>query len=70
MTATPRPPRLDSMIRCRRELSRLYGEARAGRLDPKDATRLASIVSMIGRMIDGSEIEARIGALERRAGGQ
>jgi hypothetical protein len=46
-------------------VARLYAEARQGRLDAQTATRLASIVALAARMIEGAELEARIVKLER-----
>ena len=67
----PPPPRarLDTMARVRRELARVYREARAGTLDVADASKLANILQIMGRMIETSEVEARLDALERRLGG-
>jgi hypothetical protein len=48
----------------RRELSKVYREARANLLDISDASKLANILSLAGRVIEGSNIEARIKALE------
>ena len=55
--AVPRPRvRLDSMIRLRREMARIYIEARNGRRSVSDAARLAYMLGMIGRTIEpGSE---------------
>ena len=66
----PPPPRarLDTMARVRRELARVYREARAGRLDVADASKLANILQIMGRMIETSEVETRLDALERRQG--
>ena len=64
----PRRARLDTMARVRRELARVYREARAGRLDVADASKLANILQLMGRMIETSEVEARLDALERRQG--
>jgi hypothetical protein len=63
-----RRARLDTMARVRRELARVYREARAGRLDVADASKLANILQIMGRMIETSEVEARLDALERRQG--
>ena len=67
---SPKPPvvgRLDSLPRCRKELVRLYREARHGELATGDATRLAHIVGLVGKMLESAqlaELEARIVALE------
>jgi len=50
-----------------RELSRVYREARARRIDVADASRLANILSIIGRLIADGDLEARIEALEAAA---
>jgi hypothetical protein len=52
------------MPRVRRELVRLYREARHGRIPAQDASRLASILALVGRMIEGGEIERRLELLE------
>jgi hypothetical protein len=51
----------------RRELARLYKEARAGGLDVGDASKLANILQILGRMIEGSVLEQRVVELERQA---
>src|SRR4051794_41985642 len=65
----PRRARLDTMARVRRELARVYREARAGRLDVADASKLANVLQIMGRMIETSEGETRPAAVERRGGG-
>jgi hypothetical protein len=52
------------------EAGRLYKAARRGELAPADASRLASVLALIARVIEGAEIEARLTALEARAGGR
>src|SRR3954471_7431948 len=64
----PRRARLDTMARVRRELARVCREARAGGLDVADASKLANILQVMGRMIETSEVETRLDALERRQG--
>lgn len=49
---------------CRRELARLYREARGKRLDVADASRLANILQLLSRLIETSDLESRILALE------
>jgi hypothetical protein len=57
--------RLTSVRGCRRELAAVYHEARnkAG-LDWSDAARVASILQILARMIEGSDFEARLTAIE------
>ena len=52
------------MVRVRRELARLYGEARHGQLDALEASRLGNLLAIIGRLIEGSDLEQRIAELE------
>jgi hypothetical protein len=49
------------------ELGRLYREARAGKLDVSECSKLANVLSIAARIISDSELEARITALEARA---
>jgi hypothetical protein len=66
-TPHPRVGRLDSLPRVRRELARVYADARQSRLDPQAASRLANVLAILGRMIEGGELEARLAELEQKA---
>jgi len=48
----------------RLEMSRVYRECRTGALDPAIATKLTFILSQIGRLIEVSDLESRVGQLE------
>jgi hypothetical protein len=48
----------------RRELARLYRQARAGRLEVGDASRLANVLQILSRSIETSDLETRLTALE------
>lgn len=48
------------------EIAKLYREARTGKIDVQDATRLAYLLQVLGKIIETSEIEARISALEHQ----
>jgi len=50
------------------ELAKLYREARSGRLDVADASRLANMLYILSRILETSELEKRIEALEARTG--
>ena len=63
---TPLRIRLDTLGRVRRELARLYVEGRDGRRDVADVSRLASVLAIVARLIEGGEIEKRLEALEAR----
>jgi hypothetical protein len=54
----------------KREASRLYRAARRGEVLPADASRLASVLALIVRVIEGAELETRLTALEAKAGGR
>lgn len=67
----PPPPRqkgsiaLTKMHHIRSELANIYREARSGKIDLGDATKLTYILREIGRVIEGSDLEERIAALEQ-----
>lgn len=58
--------RLQSVNDVSTQLARLYREARAGLIDVGDASRLANILSILGRMIGDSDLETRLEALEAK----
>ncbi len=49
---------------CRRELARLYREARGKRMDVADASRLANMLQIMSRLIETSDLEDRIHEVE------
>ena len=57
---------LDTISGVRRELARLYREARAGRIDPSDATRFAYVLLSIVKVAEAAEFDARLRQLEQR----
>lgn len=56
--------RLQSVGDVNRELAKLYREARSNIINVGDASKLANILSTIGRIMADSDLEARIEALE------
>lgn len=52
------------------ELARLYREGKAGRRDIADVSKLANVLGIMGRLIEGSELAARIEVLEERQPGR
>ena len=73
-TAPPRPARnkafrakLQSVNDVQSQLGRLYREARSGTIRVEDASRLANILAILGRMIADSDLETRIATLETKA---
>ena len=70
-SATTRaPPRLRLKLKTLddvvAELARLYRAARAGSIETSDASRLANMLAILGRLIEGGDLEARLATLERR----
>jgi hypothetical protein len=69
---SPRTPvvgRLDTLPRIRREAARLYSDARRGLIATSDASRLASVLTLLAALVrDGelAQIAARVEALELR----
>ena len=59
--------RLDSVAGVRRELARLYVEARRAELDVSDASKLANVLAVLSRILESSVIEERLSALEAAA---
>ena len=62
----PIPPRIDLKTTddVRVEMARVYRDMRAGRIDTADGTKLAYVLAQLGRLIESSEIEKRLEALE------
>jgi hypothetical protein len=59
--------KLQSINDVQLQLGRLYREARSGTIRVEDASRLANILAILGRMVADSDLEARIAELETRA---
>ena len=56
---------LTKMQHVRAELSRLYREVRTGKLDAGTATKLTYMLQVLAKIIEGSDLEARLNALEQ-----
>lgn len=65
---TPPPPRrrlpLNTAGDVRRELARLYREFHSKARDVSDASRLANMLQIMGRVIETSDLEKRLAAIE------
>ncbi len=63
--------RLNTIDDVKKELGRLYREARANRVDSQTASRLANMLSILGRLIEGADLEERLARIEEhvRKGG-
>jgi len=65
LRAVPTPQlKLASIEDCRREMARVYRDARTARTDTADASRLVYMLTSIAKMIELGQIENRIAALE------
>jgi hypothetical protein len=51
-----------------RELAKIYREARAGVRETADVSRLANVLSILGRLIEAGELEQRLERLEQSGG--
>lgn len=49
----------------RRELAAVYRDARAGKIETQDATRLGYLLNLLGQAHERQELEARIETLEK-----
>ncbi|MCQ8128575.1 hypothetical protein [Methylomonas rivi] len=58
--------KLDSMKDVRREMAKVYREARSGLVDIQDATKLTWCLQAVGKVIEGSDLERRIENLENK----
>jgi len=57
--------RLDRVSDCKRELARLYREARRGEITAQTATRLAYLLNMMAQLIEATELEKRVETIEK-----
>jgi hypothetical protein len=64
--AIPRRDRLASLTEVRFEMSRLYRQMRSGKVRPQDGTRLCYVLASIGKLIESSDLQARLEALEQK----
>lgn len=51
-------------------MSALYAEAKHGGRDVADASKLANMLALIGRIIEGGAVERRVEELEKLAAGR
>ncbi|HEV8714706.1 MAG TPA: hypothetical protein VGX03_17985 [Candidatus Binatia bacterium] len=65
LTPTPHVGRLDSLQAVRLELVRVYKDMRRGRIESREGTRLAYVLLAVARVLEQSDLEARIEKLEK-----
>lgn len=67
-TSTPAPRRyrakIDNVGNVSRELARIYREARSGMIPVEHASKYANILAIIARILETSDLEKRLEALE------
>ena len=59
--------KLDSLEGIRKEVLRLYKDARRGSLDTLDCYRMATVLGMAAKLLESSELEDRVNQLEKRS---
>ena len=64
-----RKAQLNTLEGVRRELARIYREAESGKRDTADASRLTFMLGQIGKLLELTEIERRLTAVEGRTNG-
>ena len=52
----------------KRELARIYREGKAGQRDVGDVSKLANVLALLARLIETSDLERRLEALEQADG--
>lgn len=56
--------KLDTLQDVRREMAKVYREARSGVVEVVDGTKLVWMLQAVGKVIEGSDLEKRIEVLE------
>lgn len=65
LRAVPTPQlKLATIEDCRREMARVYRDARLGQANTQDASRLVYMLTSIAKMIEVGQLEQRLIALE------
>lgn len=59
--------KLRTMDDVKAELARLYRQGKAGQRDIAEVSKLANVLSILGRLIEGVELERRLAQLEERS---
>lgn len=69
VATNPSPPRVGTLAtlhKVRLEMTKLYREARQGKLESSEATRLVFILQNIAKLIESSDLSTQIAELEER----
>ena len=59
--------KLTSLRAVRREMAAVYRDARERTIDPADGTKLTYMLAAVAKVLESSDLEARVKALEERA---
>ena len=71
LRAVPTPQlKLASLEDCRREMARVYRDARTGMTDTANASRLVYMLTSIAKMIEIGQLEQRLTILEGHSNGR
>lgn len=68
-TPQRRKAQLDRLEGVRREMSRVYRDMESGKRDSQDGSRLVNVLTQIAKVLELTEIERRLTAVEDRARG-
>lgn len=63
---TPRRIDLKTMGQVRAEMARVYRQTRGGKIDTQDGSRFVYMLTQIAKLIELSELEKRVEALEKQ----
>src|SRR5689334_19926091 len=69
VAGAPEPGPLETVADVKRAAAELYRRACRGAVSAGGASRLAGLLTLSARVIEGAELEARLDALEKRLGG-
>lgn len=58
--------KLDTLQDVKREMAKVYRESRSELIDPAAATKLVWMLQAVGKVIEGSDLEKRVEALENK----
>jgi hypothetical protein len=64
---TPKRIKLTSVRGVRREMATVYADCRQGRVDPVIGSKLTYMLTSIAKVLEASDLEQRIAALEGKA---
>lgn len=68
-TPQRRKAQLDKLEGVRREMSRVYRDMESGKRDSQDGSRLVYVLTQIAKVLELTEIERRLTAIEDRTRG-